>query len=334
MELAKKGIRTAVITNDQGMKLVDSAFFRKRKIPLRQVINGCFCCNFSKLEYSIISLLETERPDEIFAESVGSCTDIVATVIRPLMDHDPGAAISFSVFADARLLYLFLSGNPDFFQENVKYIYSKQLEESTLLVVNKIDLVSPGLLAGLKKFLQEKYPGKVFLFQNSLDEISVAKWMQTIQEPGSTLGLPQMEVDYDTYAAGEASLAWLDQELEFYSPVRRAANEAIRFVNALYNRIRQSRYPIGHLKFILDDDIKISFASTSDQEVSEDLVRKNSEFSRLLINARVQTDPDSLSLVVSEVIREMEPNAHIKITNLGSNAFKPAYPSPEFRIPS
>jgi G3E family GTPase len=333
MELVRKKVRTAVITNDQGMKLVDSAFFRKEGVPFRQVVNGCFCCNFSKLASSIHSLVENEHPEEIFAETVGSCTDLVATVIRPLLERHPGTALSFSVFADARLLYLVLSGNQDIFQENVRYIYLKQLEEATLIIVNKIDLVSQGLLGELKKMLSQKYPGKRLLFQNSLRKESIRVWLETIHGPESTRGLPPLEVDYDRYAAGEASLAWLDQEVEIVSAGETAGEEAIRFANTLYSRLRQGGHPIGHLKFIVDEEMKISFASMSDPLVEESLFQKKAARIKLLINARVETDPETLESIVSGVISQTERSTGNKIFTLCKSVFQPGYPAPEFRIP-
>ena len=78
--LMQQGIGVGVITNDQGIKLVDEGFFNSLGIPNRQVINGCFCCNYNDLDDSIESLISLNNPEVIFAESVGSCTDIVATV--------------------------------------------------------------------------------------------------------------------------------------------------------------------------------------------------------------------------------------------------------------
>jgi len=128
IELMQKDIKVGVITNDQGIKLVDGDFFKSLQIPNRQVVNGCFCCNYNQLDMNMGSLIETDQPDVIFAESVGSCTDIVATVLKPLQKFHPTFDLSFSVFADIRLLRILLNGNFFLFDESVNYIYKKQLE--------------------------------------------------------------------------------------------------------------------------------------------------------------------------------------------------------------
>lgn len=88
--------KVGVITNDQGIKLVDTGYFESNSIPNRQVINGCFCCNYNALNQNIQSLIQTNNPDIIFAESVGSCTDIVATVMKPLLQFKKYYCNSFN----------------------------------------------------------------------------------------------------------------------------------------------------------------------------------------------------------------------------------------------
>src|ERR1044072_9703094 len=78
--LLKANKRVAVITNDQGETLVDSKFIDSFSIPVNEVTKGCFCCNYNDLLQNIYRFSETINPDIIFAESVGSCTDIIATI--------------------------------------------------------------------------------------------------------------------------------------------------------------------------------------------------------------------------------------------------------------
>lgn len=82
--LMQQGKKIAVVTNDQGKYLVDTSFIGSNNVPTAEVTNGCFCCNFNSLSDQIQFLEQTIQPDYIFAESVGSCTDLVATVLKPL----------------------------------------------------------------------------------------------------------------------------------------------------------------------------------------------------------------------------------------------------------
>ncbi|MBZ0290182.1 MAG: cobalamin biosynthesis protein P47K, partial [Anaerolineae bacterium] len=75
--LVAQGKRVGIITNDQGRYLVDTAFFRLADMPTVEVSGGCFCCNYGDLMMQIDTLTQQAQPDVIFAESVGSCADIV-----------------------------------------------------------------------------------------------------------------------------------------------------------------------------------------------------------------------------------------------------------------
>ena len=84
--LELRGLRCAVILNDQGNELVDMRHAEVHGMFSREVTGGCFCCRFSALT-TVIEELGKTLPDVIFAEPAGSCTDISATVPGPLREE-------------------------------------------------------------------------------------------------------------------------------------------------------------------------------------------------------------------------------------------------------
>jgi G3E family GTPase len=168
--LLEKECRVAVITNDQGVQLVDTAFIESFEIATREVVEGCFCCNYKQLETAINSLKQDDEPEIIFAESVGSCTDLIATIVNPLINFRPEIDISVSIFVDCGLLLQELNNDSKLFEEEVRYIFDLQLEEADVLVVNKIDLLPSSQLIFLKEYLKKQFPRKEILYQNSLDD--------------------------------------------------------------------------------------------------------------------------------------------------------------------
>src|SRR5688572_17698540 len=79
-----RGLCVSIVTNDQAANLVDTNSLRSQGFDVGAVAGSCFCCNFNGLMSTIENLGETRLPDVILAEPVGSCTDLVATVIQPL----------------------------------------------------------------------------------------------------------------------------------------------------------------------------------------------------------------------------------------------------------
>src|SRR5690242_17672576 len=84
LALQERGHRVAVITNDQGVELVDTKLVRSKLDSVAEVTGGCFCCRFEDLVEAVVGLVASDDVDTVIAEAVGSCTDLQATVVRPL----------------------------------------------------------------------------------------------------------------------------------------------------------------------------------------------------------------------------------------------------------
>jgi G3E family GTPase len=81
-----RGQKVGLVTNDQAQDLVDTTSLRAQGFPVEEVPGACFCCRFNDLVGKVEQLESSQRPDVILAEPVGSCTDLVATVVQPLKD--------------------------------------------------------------------------------------------------------------------------------------------------------------------------------------------------------------------------------------------------------
>ncbi|MFO0067589.1 MAG: GTP-binding protein, partial [Pirellulaceae bacterium] len=80
----EQGKRVAIVTNDQATDLVDTLLLRAQGYQVGEVAGSCFCCNFDELTRTVERLGVDQLPEVVLAEPVGSCTDLVATVLRPL----------------------------------------------------------------------------------------------------------------------------------------------------------------------------------------------------------------------------------------------------------
>lgn len=328
--LQTENIQTAVITNDQGINLVDTKYFNNNSVPNRQVINGCFCCNYNALDENIQSLILANHPDVIFAESVGSCTDIIATVMKPLMKFHKDIVVTASTFADARLLQLLYVEEKHLFNNEVYYIYQKQLEEAIIIVVSKIDLISEEDLRRIQNMLHERYPRKTFIYINGTDEKSIRQWTDKICDYKSRIPPSSLNINYDVYGAGEAMLAWLDADLKIFGSKNNAQEVAVQLTRAIYDKVRKNKLVIGHLKFLIDNSIKISYTSAKEKPAVIDATP--SSFSSIIINARIQTTPEFLQKLVDDAVALVETGNGCKIIKESIAVFKPGFPKPVHRI--
>ncbi|HEY5367499.1 MAG TPA: hypothetical protein VIJ75_00785, partial [Hanamia sp.] len=128
------------------------------------------------------------------------------------------------------------------------------------------------------------------------------------------------------YGDGEAKLAWHNQVIEIYSPGYNADQSAVDLMRMIYQKIHLNKYPVGHLKFLLNGEKKISFTYAPQEELLDTIENKKNNSATLLINARIQTSPERLSQLISEAIKETEIKSNCEIVVKTLASFQPGFP--------
>ena len=368
-QLMAQGKRVGVVTNDQGKYLVDTAFFTLADVPTVEVTGGCFCCNYDDLDARLDQLKHTAQPDVIFAESVGSCADIVATVVKPLLAlRQETPPTSFSVFTDARLLRRRLLDQPMPFSDDVIYIFDKQIEEAGLLVINKVDLLetrqeargrrqnagsmmqeagstkqelampqpqSPIPNHELLALAQQRFPQKAIRLQNSLDAEDVAAWVEMLESGAMALPATSLDIDYVRYGAGEAQLAWLDETVTLRVAEGKGRAAATRLIREIVEAIRQQGAAVGHCKFLVRghaEDVKVSFPTLEETGWEERIPALTGTRVTLLVNARVEAGADALRAWVAQAVERATAATGAELDESAIAFFHPGFPNPTHRI--
>ncbi|MCX6238630.1 MAG: hypothetical protein NTY07_13890 [Bacteroidia bacterium] len=329
------GKKVAVVTNDQGKYLVDTSFIGSYDIPTAEVTNGCFCCNFNSLSDQVELLERIIKPDCIFAESVGSCTDLVATVLKPLqlLKKELFDELTFSVFVDSRLLIDYLQSKKMPFNDEICYIFTKQIEEADLLVISKIDLLSAEDLEILQDLTNTRFARKILIFQNSLNPRNIQNWLTTLE----TLPIRRrdsLDIDYQIYGKGEADLVWLDEEVNIHTEDQSAFKVALLFIESMVEEIKQKQIPIGHLKFLLKGEEfshKISFTSILDDNWKINLPSLMVGDVKIMVNSRIETSPEVARAIVRKGVNAIS-RSGVLVSESQEQAFQPGFPDPTHRI--
>lgn len=343
VRLTRQGKRVGLVANDQAADLVDTEVLKQTGASVQEVAGGCFCCRFPDMIAAMERLVRDSNVDILLGEPVGSCTDLSATVMQPLKDHhrDPFEIAPFSVLIDAKqvrtLARLQASGVPTppaRFPDNVLYIYEKQLEEADLIVLNKSDLLSPGELSEVRAALAERFPARPLLVMSALAGEGVDAWLDFVIR-GQAAGRRIAAVDYDTYAAGEAALGWMNASARLQSrgdlDWRAFATDLLEAIRA---GLRDRSAEIAHLKVFLSTPgasiVGNITSNDSPLSVRGELDRTRRAVS-LLINARVHLQPEMLRGIVEESLRRVAASNQTEATITNMRSFFPARPQPTYR---
>jgi len=327
--LASKGEKVGVITNDPCDDTQDNTIVHANYSPSEVVINSSFSSNLDNLSDKVVSLHQDAQPNYIFAESVGSCTDLVATVLKPLMifyDHI-FESLTLSIIVDARMLLSYLKGEKQLFGDEVIYIFRKQIEEADLLVINKIDLLADEDFPVLNKLVNKFLIDKPIITQNSFNPQNIVNWLDTL-ESLSQRKRTSLEIDYQSYGKGEKDLTWLDEEIIFNALNNEAVEYAVRFIDNMLMDIYEKQLPIGHLTFRLADGEKaqeISFTAFDDKDWKKSIHPIASNKIKLIMNARLETTYETLNAIVNNNIATLT-NQGVNVTKSTKGLVSPGIP--------
>jgi G3E family GTPase len=304
-----RGLRVGVVTNDQAHDLVDTNTFRAQGFQTQEVPGACFCCRFDELVARVGSLEAAGRPDVILAEPVGSCTDLVATVIQPLKDLYAGQfevapyAVLFKPSHGTRILRDQPAGG---FSPKAAYIFKKQLEEADAVLINRADELTPAEQDELTRLVGERFPGTPVLRVSAQTGQGFDALLELLAQTGA-FGRKILDIDYDTYAEGEAELGWLNASVRLTAPQPFDLDALLTAIlRELAGVCRNLGGEVAHLKLIgMDDAGAFGVGNVVSNETAAKLSLASNIRPReadLIVNARVAIDPAVLEAEVRRVV--------------------------------
>ena len=301
--IQRRGANVAVVLNDQGDDLVDTHLVQSHCVPADQVAGGCFCCRFPDL-VEALDRIACCHPEVIFAEAVGSCTDIVATTLRPLLRDYPDR------FQVAPLTVVVHPAAP-FADANLQFLNANQQAEADLLV---------GWASTLPPTARRV---------NAVTGEGVAEWLDEILAGAHPVAAHALNLDYARYAEAEASLAWLNARVT--ASARPPISPAM-LVGPLLDRLSAAVPNIVHLKLLVQCDsgyLKAALtASHADPVVEGTLDASPSRDHEILLNVRALTDPAELRSIVEREFAALP----ARLTWQQVQSFRPAAPVPYHKV--
>ncbi len=314
------GYRVAAILNDQGADLVDTAFLRGNGLHAGQVTGGCFCCRFSDL-MAAADDLAAHRPAVIFAEPVGSCTDLSATILQVLRrDHrDRFRLAPLTVVVDPAQARSAHGADAD---PDAAFLFRNQVAEADLICFSKCDRETD---------LPDLPAAAPVRRTSALSGWGVGAWLHEIFSGQIAPGGVTLEIDYARYAQAEAALGWLNYRvrLDFQEPLRPAAVVG-PLVEAFDLELRRAGVKIVHLKALDEAEsgyVKVAVTGRDEPAVEGQLDASPAWGHELLVNLRAAAEPERIGAIMARAAAGLPGRK----SGERMECFRPAPPKPEFR---
>lgn len=333
-----QGLNVGIVTNDQAADLVDTNMLRSLGFDVGEVAGACFCCSFDDLMSTVQSLGTDTRPDVILAEPVGSCTDLVATVIQPirqLFDAEFQIAPYAVILKPSHGKRILQQPQSAGFSPKAAYIFTKQIEEADLVLLNRVDELSDAEADELESLIRQHVPETPVLHISAktgtgFDELT--DWLNRDGDFGRRL----LDIDYDTYADGEAELGWLNSSLQVSSGTEFDLDALLlQIIERLKQELESVSAETAHLKAIGLWEGFFGVANLVSRHSPAELSLPSNctaERADVIVNARVACDPEELKsmvlAIVTEVVQSMGATAEFRNTQ----SFRPGRPVPTHRV--
>ncbi|MFI0902997.1 GTP-binding protein [Streptomyces sioyaensis] len=340
LALQERGRKVAVITNDQGVELVDTKLVRSKLDAVAEVTGGCFCCKFEDLVEAIVALVASDQVDTVIAEAVGSCTDLQATVVRPLRRYygEQMVVAPLTTVVDPLRFLAFdravQRGEPE---SDLSYLFRQQLTEADVIAVNKLDTIKADRATELLDRLRAEYPNAAVVGYSATGGDHLPDLLGAWGGPSGNEAV-ELGVDYDRYAAAEAQLAWMNQELDLVAVGETfdATAWARSVLEHLSAWAEATGSLIGHAKLTVgtgeDDFAKLSVTGAGEPPSPDRAADGPTAAARAVVNARVACEPAALDRAVQDAVTAADQAHDVTSSATTPVSFKPGYPRPVHRL--
>jgi G3E family GTPase len=295
---------------------------------------ACFCGNVDELIEMVDALAAAARPDVVLAEPVGSCLDMVGTVIRPL-EQSYGRRFEiapFGVLVKPTHAAKILRGDENAgVSPQAAYIFRQQLAEADFAAINRCDQLSSAEIDELQRLLVAAHPQTPVLAMSAKTGVGFEAFVELLERRGE-FGRRVAPVDYEAYSAGEAELGWLNATLLVAAA---APFDVDAFLMNLLRRIRDAlrtvAAEVAHVKTIALGGGRHATANLISNAVEPETTRAmHCELDRfqLVVNVRAACEPRTLQGIIEQAWRESAATVQAEVDVVHLQCFSPGRPMP------
>ncbi|WP_442594161.1 CobW family GTP-binding protein [Neobacillus sp. D3-1R] len=161
----KKNRKVAVMMNELGNVSIDSDAVDD-DIALKELLGGCICCSIQdKLESQLQALLFNEKPEVIYIETTGAAhpVEVLDAILSPYFADKFIIKGVITIMDGARWL------SRSMLSPQLQQLLLEQVKHADLLIINKVDTLSPSEQAKISFEVQGLNPHAICIFTSYAD---------------------------------------------------------------------------------------------------------------------------------------------------------------------
>ncbi|QLH74639.1 MAG: hypothetical protein HPY73_03690 [Methanomassiliicoccales archaeon] len=322
---SKHGKSVAVITNDQGNALVDTAYMKNAGVDVREVLGGCFCSHFDDFIKSARSLVNMERPDIIIAEPIGTSTNILSSVVVPLREMYPEEfeVAPLFIVVDSSRAFDVLARAQTFGLGGGRIIPSHQVHEAEVVVLTKTDMVDSDTLALAAEKIGKEVPGAKILSASARMGTGIRELAEVVLS-NETSSKAALGVDNRLFATEKASMGWYSGTAELEAGRLDLYDLSMRIMQKVGETFGGDR--TGHVKLVMTSpsaSLKMSLVADSVQVDGIKGGRYAEGRFSVILNARVMAPPVEIKTVMERALKDASISIGATVRSYLDSAIRP-----------
>ena len=325
--LRMTGRRPAILVNDLGAKnLVDGTVTARAEVcPAMEITGDCICYQTENLVDKLRRFRDADSAEMIFSDIPGCGIGGLDHVYHKLDQEYRGEfrLSPFTAIADPERLRMIMPEKADIhLPEEMRYLFEAQLKEAEVIILNKIDLLTPEERKRFRAFLETTYPhAKVFLMSAKTGE-NVGVCAEYLMEQDSCLPVKDIGYGGPEFMAAELTMSWYNSQLYFKAAQPLDGNALIEdIMERVRVRLREAGRNVPHLKILampaaetaVPEHAKASLTGIDHLVEFERRLPEIYDGIVLVINARAVCESEKLSEILQDAAEEAAEQAGAKM---------------------
>ena len=161
----------------------------------------------------------------------------------------------------------------------------------------------------------------------------VKEWLEVLKKDirqGQTI----TEVDYDTYAEGEACLGWLNTTVSLSGEQIDWKSYLDTLLEKIFFRLKGKNQAIGHIKAMVQDGdffVLGNLTGTGKKPILRGEMKRSNQ-AVLTFNARAELGKEELANLTKDLLEQVSKEYQVKMEIKELNSLIPGRPNPTYRM--